>query len=56
MLEFKLIWILFEEVINNNEIIINLGMELIVNWINREIYVLNKINVYINKRNYNKKV
>lgn len=56
MLEFKPIWIPLEEAINNNETIINSGMEPIANWINRETYALNKINAYINKRNYNKKV
>lgn len=56
MLEFKPIWIPLEEAINNNETIINSGMEPIANWINRETYALNEINLYINKRNYNKKV
>lgn len=42
-LEFKPIWISVKDAIDNNERIINLGIQPIANWIYRETYVLKEI-------------
>lgn len=50
MLGFKPEWVNIDEVINNNDKIINLGIEPIANWIFRETYVLKEIRKYIEER------
>ena len=49
MLGFKPEWVNIDEAINNNDKIINLGIEPIANWISRETYVLKEIREYIEK-------
>jgi ADP-ribose pyrophosphatase YjhB (NUDIX family) len=49
MLGFKPEWVNIDDAINNNDKIINLGIEPIANWISRETYVLKEIRRYIEK-------
>ena len=49
-LGFKPEWVNIDDAINNNDKIINLGIEPIANWIYRETYVLKEIKKYIEER------
>jgi len=49
-LGFKPEWVDIDYAINNNDKIINLGIEPIANWISRETYVLKEIRKYIKER------